>query len=204
MLLNAKYAEPLLTRRKITAAARAAFTFPMEDILEPETLEYCKSAVVEMLMRAELYRGGSQRLPPRFHPHELCDFSGSQLAQDIAEQRTVSAADFLKLHAHRKIVHQIFHLRLDRHAHVKHVQHQAEVGPGAQDFRGRDARPKFRNLLHLAFDPLHPVDHPRLAVTVKPRTPTPVALHGTEAARQRAALHAVEIHGLVLVFHLHL
>jgi hypothetical protein len=49
MLVNAKYAEPLLTRRKITAAARAAFTFPMEDILEPETRGHCKSAPLEML-----------------------------------------------------------------------------------------------------------------------------------------------------------
>jgi hypothetical protein len=37
MLLNAKYAEQLLRRRKITAAARAAFTFPTEDILDPST-----------------------------------------------------------------------------------------------------------------------------------------------------------------------
>jgi hypothetical protein len=33
MRLNAKYAEQLLRRRKITAAAKAAFTFPEEDML---------------------------------------------------------------------------------------------------------------------------------------------------------------------------
>jgi hypothetical protein len=43
MRLNAKYAEQLLRRMKIIAAARAAFTFPVEDILEPEDLEtHCK------------------------------------------------------------------------------------------------------------------------------------------------------------------
>jgi hypothetical protein len=39
MRVKAKYAKQLLRRRKITAAARAAFTFPVEDILEPETPE---------------------------------------------------------------------------------------------------------------------------------------------------------------------
>jgi hypothetical protein len=32
--VKAKYAEQLLRRRKTTAAAKAAFTFPMGDILE--------------------------------------------------------------------------------------------------------------------------------------------------------------------------
>jgi hypothetical protein len=35
MRVKARYAEQLLRRRKITAAARAAFTFPMGDMLDP-------------------------------------------------------------------------------------------------------------------------------------------------------------------------
>ena len=48
MLVNAKYAEQLLRRRKITAAARAAFTFPTEDILDPITLGPIVNEAVEM------------------------------------------------------------------------------------------------------------------------------------------------------------
>jgi hypothetical protein len=48
MLVNAKYAEQLLRRRKITAAARAAFTFPMEDILDPKTVNIVNEAAGEM------------------------------------------------------------------------------------------------------------------------------------------------------------
>jgi hypothetical protein len=51
MRLNAKYAEQLLRRRKITAAARATFTFPVEDILDPRPVGYCKGSVRGKVVR---------------------------------------------------------------------------------------------------------------------------------------------------------
>jgi hypothetical protein len=48
MRVNAKYAEQLLSRRKITAAARAAFTFPVEDIRPEDLAVIVNEAVVKM------------------------------------------------------------------------------------------------------------------------------------------------------------
>src|SRR3984957_13868804 len=131
----------------------------MEDMLVAGTLlsivnegggrwqDHRLSILITALPNFATSTGNRQRFSHDFDLGKLLDFSASQLAQYIAQQRPVSAADLLKLHAPAQIFHQILHLRLEHDADVEPVQHQTEIRAWAQEFRGRDARAIFRNLL---------------------------------------------------------
>ena len=151
-------------------------------------------------VRASLSRG-SKRFGHDFHAGKLFHPSTPKFAENVVQQRTVAATDFLELDAHAEIVGK-FYLRFERQVDVKQVQHEPEVGSGAQGFRGVDARAEFRNLFDFAVDMLHTIDHLRVPFGIETRTASPVWLRTFESFRLRAFVGAVENDRLVLLLHL--
>src|ERR1700758_3965743 len=125
-----------------------------------------------------------------------------QLAEDVVEQRPVTAPDLLELDPHAEIVDEIFHLRLQREAHVKDVQHQAEIRARTQRFHRGEARAVFGNLLYLTGHAQHAVAHLRLALNIKARPAAAIRLRPPKSARLRAPAESIENDGLILLFHL--
>lgn len=103
------------------AAASAAFTFPMEDMLDPRRIrKHCKRSACERDAKSvvrdsgrvagaqfrgwNLARGRGQGLHGHLPVDKFLDAVPSQLAQDVGKQRAIAATDLTELDAHSQVV----------------------------------------------------------------------------------------------------
>src|SRR5580693_7539167 len=91
---------------------------------QPRSRNGCAVLLRLVLGIGWLHRVG-ERFVCRFGSREFFNTSRPEFAEYIAEQGTITTADFLELHGHSQIVDEILNLSLDCEAHVEDVEHQA-------------------------------------------------------------------------------